>query len=209
MNQVLRSLTFVAGLAIAASAHAVTDPAGDILRSFTGDASVGAFDILSSDVTFDAGANTFLLHAHTAGNIADVGSAAYVFGFNRGGATNSPFADIGIPGVTFDATVLLRSNGTGVSGPNPIIATVYGQDIFATVAGSVLRPNGFEPQDFTWALWSVDTQIQGNFRNADFAPGVNVQVAAVPEPETYALMLAGLSALGFVARRRVRSGQTI
>ncbi|HEX2010012.1 MAG TPA: FxDxF family PEP-CTERM protein [Roseateles sp.] len=33
----------------------------------------------------------------------------------------------------------------------------------------------------------------------------NVQTAAVPEPETYALMLAGLAAVGFVARRRARS----
>jgi hypothetical protein len=31
---------------------------------------------------------------------------------------------------------------------------------------------------------------------------LNLQVAAIPEPETYALMLAGLGALGFVARRR-------
>jgi hypothetical protein len=30
----------------------------------------------------------------------------------------------------------------------------------------------------------------------------NVNVAAVPEPETYALMLAGLAAVGFVRRRR-------
>ena len=164
--------------------------------------SIGAFDILSSDVTFDTGANVFRVHAHTAGNIADVASAAYVFGFNRGGATNSPFADIGVPGVTFDATALLRANGTGLSGTTPLTARVDGADIFATIDASVLPSKGFAPEDFTWTLWSIDSQIQGKFRNADFAPGANVQVAAVPEPETYALMLAGLGAMGFVGRRR-------
>ena len=32
----------------------------------------------------------------------------------------------------------------------------------------------------------------------------NVSVTAVPEPETYALMLAGLGLIGFSVRRRVR-----
>ncbi len=33
-----------------------------------------------------------------------------------------------------------------------------------------------------------------------------VSVTAVPEPETYALLLAGLGAIGFVARRRRGQG---
>jgi hypothetical protein len=31
---------------------------------------------------------------------------------------------------------------------------------------------------------------------------VGIKVSVVPEPETYALMLAGLGIMGFVARRR-------
>ncbi|MBK7767148.1 MAG: FxDxF family PEP-CTERM protein [Sulfuritalea sp.] len=31
------------------------------------------------------------------------------------------------------------------------------------------------------------------------------QVAAIPEPETYALLLAGLGMLGFMARRRLNN----
>jgi hypothetical protein len=36
----------------------------------------------------------------------------------------------------------------------------------------------------------------------DFVVGVNFRVSAIPEPETYAMLLAGLGLLGFVARRR-------
>jgi len=202
MKMTLTSMAAVASLFASTCAHAVSDPAGDVLASFAGDPAIAAFDILSSDVTFDAAAGTFLLHAHTAGRINDVGGAGYVFGFNRGGAVGSPFAGIGVAGVSFDAAVLLRSDGTGSLGGTPLISRVEGNDIFATVSSTLLPTTGFAAGNFTWALWSIDTAITGNTRNADFGPDSNVQVAAVPEPETFVLLLAGLTVLARVARRR-------
>jgi PEP-CTERM motif len=49
----------------------------------------------------------------------------------------------------------------------------------------------------------VSSVGQGSYVMDDFTFG---SVAAVPEPETYALMLAGLGVLGFVARRRQPRG---
>jgi hypothetical protein len=45
------------------------------------------------------------------------------------------------------------------------------------------------------------TRDAGNLERIDF-----VEVPAIPEPETYALMLAGLGGVGFMARHRRRSG---
>jgi len=40
--------------------------------------------------------------------------------------------------------------------------------------------------------------------SASYSGGINVAVAAVPEPAPYAMLLAGLVAVGFIARRRSR-----
>ncbi|CAG1016303.1 hypothetical protein BURC_01243 [Burkholderiaceae bacterium] len=202
MNQPLRHLALAAALSAAANAHAVSDAAGDILPSFTG-APVGALDILAAEVSFDALANNFLLHARTAGPIAGADGVAYIFGFNRGGAANAPFGPIGVPGVSFNSTVTLRANGTAGVGATPIAApTISDNDIFGVVSASLLPSNGLEAKDYTWALWAIDGNIAGLARNADFAPTSNVAVGAVPEPETYALMAAGLGMVAFAARRR-------
>jgi choice-of-anchor C domain-containing protein len=65
------------------------------------------------------------------------------------------------------------------------------------------------PESFTFKATSGLTTI--DFRSTTlmpegcpcFGPALdNVNVTAVPEPETYAMMLAGLGLMGFIARRR-------
>ena len=203
MKHLLRPLSVaLAAIGLAANAHAVTDAPGDLLSSFTGHPDA-ALDILSAEVTFDAAHDTFLLQAKTAGPIAGVNGAAYVFGFNTGGTANTPFAAIGEPGVAFNATALLKANGTGAVGTTAVATRVVGDAIYATVPASLLPSHGFADADYTWALWSIDSTVTGLPRNADFAPDASIRVSAVPEPANLALLVSGLGLLGFVARRRV------
>ena len=64
----------------------------------------------------------------------------------------------------------------------------------STVNYTALAGNAQLGQALTIRLTSNGTQV--NFDN------VRLDVSPVPEPETYALMLAGLGLVGFVARRR-------
>ena len=196
-------LVAFAVIGLATKANAVTDPQGDFLPSFTGSHDA-ALDILSANVTFDPAHGDFLLQATTAGPIAGVNGAAYVFGFDTGGAVSSPFVTIGEPGVAFNATAVLKSNGTGAVGTTAVATNIVGDEIFASVPTSLLPSHGLADQDYTWALWSIDSNITGLARNADFAPDANIGVSAVPEPANLALLGAGLGLLTVVARRRTR-----
>lgn len=53
--------------------------------------------------------------------------------------------------------------------------------------------------------WMGVIDATGGFATA-FAPGVDGTPPPIPEPETYALMLAGLGLLGFIGKRRMRNG---
>jgi hypothetical protein len=84
--------------------------------------------------------------------------------------------------------------------------TVSLLDSDAMVIGTDSRPrNGFSfvdlaPGDYTLRITGRATGLSGGtYSGAIFADTTTVPI---PEPETYALMLAGLAAVGFIARRR-------
>lgn len=73
------------------------------------------------------------------------------------------------------------------------------------------RHTGLENRDSTntYVLGTDATTLHIRWKAGD--PGDHIRVYTVahtPEPSTYALMVAGLGILGFVARRRSRSAQT-
>jgi len=204
MKKLLLKAIVATGLAAAANAYAVTDPANDFLAGYTGSRDA-AFDVLSADVAYNAGTNEFVFRTTAAGAISGVAGAAYVFGLDVGGSTNAPFASVGLPGVTFNSTVQLRADGTGSAGASAVTTHIVGNEIFSTVSASLLPSRGLAFKDYTWTVWSIDNRVPGLARLADFAPDVNIGVSAVPEPSTYAMLAAGLGLMGVVARRRSRN----
>jgi hypothetical protein len=87
-------------------------------------------------------------------------------------------------------------NGTQLFGPTSSV-TAGGITVTTQVlAGGTTLPAGM------YELTISGTGITG--ANASY--GGNIVATPVPEPETYALMLAGLAAVGFVAARRRNQG---
>ncbi len=89
-------------------------------------------------------------------------------------------------GVTFSSV--------GISGPS-----IYAPVLFSNTTdfSLPLSLTQFVPGAYTMTVVG-NTTVNGGFYNA----AVNFNSAPIPEPETYAMMLAGLGLMGLVARRR-------
>ena len=200
---------------VPAHAGAIIDPAGDFLPTFTG-TPTGEVDIVSASVVRRATGFEFLVTAN--GAVGTTPGVLYVWGINRGAGT--PRLSFGTPsigaGINFDAVFVMFSNGDArvaafpAAGPPAITnlpgaLSLNGNNISGFASLSLLPSRGFAVEDYSFSLWTrqrANPLLDGtNVEIADFL-GAGGFTASVPEPSSWAMLLAGFAGVGLAARRK-------
>jgi hypothetical protein len=158
---------------------------GSVLATFSAGAGAGNVSFELQGYTTLDGDNFFIDIFHLTVNGAEIFSGTWDLG---GGGANRTLLDLNGATVTISAptkTVDISVPVTLVSGSN-------------TVTFAYDSPTSFEgtsragPQGLGDEGWGLNSAVITG----------NAAVGAVPEVETYTLMLAGLTLMGFMARRR-------
>ena len=158
-------------------------------------------------------ASLFTLNAQAAvlslGPDTNLSSTAEQFQFTNSGISSASFTDYVLLDVTpyRDLTASLSSTSTGsftfnsfglytgdINGVNTLVKSGSVQNIFANLSVGGLQDAGLGGSYFL--------KITGTQSGTGSYNGNITLTSAVPEPETYGMMLAGLGLMGFVARRR-------
>lgn len=210
----LRS-TIVAFALLMATVPAVaatrTDPANDFLPTYTGPRN-GDLDILQYSASIVG--DNFVLSSTMADAIGTTANAIYVWGVDRGKGVAGFNASLGLDKVLFDSVVILRPDGSGtvnlIPGATALAAgsvTISGNMITGTIPIALLPGNGFTAGHYGFNLWPrLNGGTVANI--ADFAPD-NGTFRAVPEPASWALMIAGFGMIGTMMRRSATKGMAL
>lgn len=209
-SKVISPLLFAGFLALSNAAHAAVTTIynfGTLLTASTGYTAPNYFStnpFAQLQATDNGGgAWSFMLtlnnnFSSSFGSNAFIGSMSYDF---------TPDPSASIPPTTFvssnagGVTSVSGTNGTGLSGLSDIdFGTSFGQG-----SGNRLAQDD-------WVQWTVSGLGNSSLTNmyvhvqgitGDYSAKYTPVISAVPEPETYAMLLVGLGLLGFMARHRL------
>ena len=111
------------------------------------------------------------------------------------GASFAAVSNWTAPGASFDWASPVKSNtGSGAAVNGNAAGNVAG------LGGTVTTP--WAANDTLWVRWVEKNDAGNDHGLAIDNVNLTVVAAAVPEPSTYAMLLAGLFAVGFMAKRR-------
>jgi hypothetical protein len=195
-----RSACALALATLAVSASAVTLVATPAAGSIS--ANPGASFNPPTIAGFTA-ANGFIGTLEVVGGLADV---VYTF-LGKEAAFSNSFVDAGgSPGSIADtASILTAATQFGVTGLLDFGFQTRGTTTVTNGSAGNAEPTfgifAGQGSGYQYILGYNDAGANSDGDYDDMVIGVNV-TAAIPEPETYALLLAGLGAVAFVVRRR-------
>jgi hypothetical protein len=175
-------------------------------------AAVLDFESLSS---VEDNLNVGLSYVESGFRLDDVGGSS-AFGFATWGTSNMFYTgSTALMNNDYDALTQLTAVGGGnfnlnamdmavmfpAIQPDGVDVTFTGTRFDNSTVATTFHVADSGVQNFTFSGFTNLTKVTWS-ANSNVAQFDNINVAAVPEPETYAMFLAGLGLMGFMARRR-------